>query len=198
MNTPTITLTAAAATALRDALADAGDVVRIEISPALEHDLSVGPPEHDDLRLEIDGVRFAIAASSVVRANGLTIDFLTTASGAGFKIDNPNPVIRVQPLTTLALSKWLEEKREFHMLDVRTSEERAIASIAGSILFDASEEGRMRTLPRDTTLVFQCHHGVRSRAAADYFVGLGFVNVFNLEGGIDAWSRDIDPSVARY
>jgi len=53
-------------------------------------------------------------------------------------------------------------------------------------------------LPRDARLVFHCHHGGRSQAAAEHFAALGFENVHNLAGGIDAWSREVDPSVPRY
>ena len=53
-------------------------------------------------------------------------------------------------------------------------------------------------LDRDTTLVFQCHHGIRSQAAAEYCVEKGFRNVYNVVGGIDAWSLTVDRSVPRY
>ena len=53
-------------------------------------------------------------------------------------------------------------------------------------------------LPKDTPLAFHCHHGDRSRVAAEHFLKQGFKNVYNLAGGIDAWSRDVDPSVPQY
>jgi rhodanese-related sulfurtransferase len=43
-----------------------------------------------------------------------------------------------------------------------------------------------------------CHSGVRSRRVAEFLQGNGFTNVFNLEGGIDAWSTQIDSRVPRY
>jgi len=43
-----------------------------------------------------------------------------------------------------------------------------------------------------------CHHGIRSRQAAEYFLRQGFTNLYNLSGGIDAWSTLVDPSVPRY
>jgi monothiol glutaredoxin len=46
--------------------------------------------------------------------------------------------------------------------------------------------------------VFHCHHGQRSQAAAEHYLGQGFTQVFNLVGGIEAWSRDVDPTVPRY
>ena len=56
----------------------------------------------------------------------------------------------------------------------------------------------LRTLSKDTRLVFHCHHGGRSQAAGQEFVGMGFTNVSNLVGGIDAWSTQIDTSIPRY
>jgi len=51
---------------------------------------------------------------------------------------------------------------------------------------------------RDTPIVFQCHHGVRSQHAAEYFRREGFRNLYNLRGGIDTWSLLVDASVPRY
>ena len=81
---------------------------------------------------------------------------------------------------------------------MRTSGERARAVIEDSILLDDEGLGIVSALPKDTKLVFYCHTGVRSRSAAEHFRAEGFTDVHNLEGGIDAWSREVDPSVPRY
>ena len=47
-------------------------------------------------------------------------------------------------------------------------------------------------------MVFQCRTGRRSQIAAAHFQTQGFTRVFNLKGGIDAWSIEIDPTVPRY
>lgn len=86
----------------------------------------------------------------------------------------------------------------FELVDVRTEPEREIASIAGSRLLDQAYHDYLLTLDRATPLVFQCHHGIRSQSAAEYCEGLGFEKLFNLRGGIDAWSQLVDPSVPRY
>lgn len=85
-----------------------------------------------------------------------------------------------------------------HLFDVRTEGEREQASIAGSTLLDEEGQRVLAALPRDTPLVFQCHHGIRSMAAAGRALRLGFTHVYNLTGGIDAWSVYVDPSVPRY
>ena len=63
---------------------------------------------------------------------------------------------------------------------------------------DAEQQQRVAGLPKETKLVFHCHHGGRSQAAAERFLAEGFTNVHNLEGGIDAWSLHVDDSVPRY
>ena len=59
------------------------------------------------------------------------------------------------------------------------------------VLNNSSEWGldQILGLPRDTPLVFHCHHGGRSQQAAEYFLDQGFTRVANLRGGIEAWQR---------
>ena len=86
----------------------------------------------------------------------------------------------------------------FELVDVRTNEERAFAKIDGSRPLDQSHHDALLRLDPNTPIVFQCHHGVRSQQAAEYFRREGFRNLCNLRGGIDAWSQFVDPSVPRY
>jgi monothiol glutaredoxin len=85
------------------------------------------------------------------------------------------------------------------LLDVREDWERDICQISGSIqLTEELAEEIIANWPKDTEIVFQCHHGGRSASAAYYFIQHGFDKVYNLAGGIDAWSREIDANLARY
>ena len=86
----------------------------------------------------------------------------------------------------------------FEFADVRTDMEREVARIEGARLLDKDYHDALMQLDRDTPIVFQCHLGVRSQNAAEYFRSEGFRNLFNLEGGIEAWSLLVDPSVPRY
>ena len=87
----------------------------------------------------------------------------------------------------------------FELVDVRTEEERAIAKIEGSRLLNEEGHDYLLSLDRNTTIVFHCHHGIRSQSAAEYFLREeGFRNLYNLRGGIDTWSQLMDPSVPRY
>ena len=58
--------------------------------------------------------------------------------------------------------------------------------------------GRLGELDPAQPVVCVCHHGARSAQVVAFLERLGFESVYNLAGGIDAWSQDVDPKVARY
>ena len=134
---------------------------------------------------------------SAARADGITIDVADTPNGQAFKVDNPNAP-RVQQMSVRDLDAAIKAGEAMELLDIRTPEERAIAAIPGAVLLNEIEAARVEEVPRDTRLGLHCHHGGRSQQAADQFVSLGFTQVFNVVGGIDAWSQEIDPEVPRY
>lgn len=85
------------------------------------------------------------------------------------------------------------------VLDIREPAELAICAIGDSVAMPMQQVPcRIETLPRDHPLVVVCHHGVRSAMVTAFLRDNGFDNAWNLAGGIDAWSRLIDPDMARY
>jgi rhodanese-related sulfurtransferase len=85
------------------------------------------------------------------------------------------------------------------ILDVRESDERAFARIEPSLHIPMGElPRRMGELPQDRRIVVYCHSGNRSSMVAGFLEMEGFARVANLTGGIDGWSRRVDPSVPRY
>lgn len=85
------------------------------------------------------------------------------------------------------------------LVDVRPPEERAIAAVP--VDYSGLENGGLEhliALPKDTPLAFICHHGGRSAQAAMYFAEQGFSDLYNVVGGIDAWSLDVDMEIPRY
>jgi monothiol glutaredoxin len=105
---------------------------------------------------------------------------------------------RVRQITVQELKVLLDEGTPLQLWDVRTDAERAIAKLAQARHLDSQAAEEIEDLPRDTLLVFHCHHGIRSQSAALHFVAKGFTNVCNVVGGIEAWSVEIDPLVPRY
>jgi rhodanese-related sulfurtransferase len=85
------------------------------------------------------------------------------------------------------------------LLDVREHDELAIAAVEGALHIPMREiPARLDELDAAKPLVVMCHSGGRSRRVAEFLQGNGFSNVFNLKGGIDAWSTQIDSRVPRY
>jgi adenylyltransferase/sulfurtransferase len=85
------------------------------------------------------------------------------------------------------------------IIDVREPEEYAIARIEGAQLKPLGDIMEWsQELDREREYVLQCHTGSRSAYAAQILRQLGFKNVRNLIGGIDAWSARVDPGVPRY
>lgn len=203
---PSITITNAAVEQFQAAFASSdieeGDRLRLTIDSRFRNDLSIGPQRPGDLEVHANGLTLLMDRKSARRAQGLTIDFVETAEGVGFKIENPNAPAEVRALSVRELARRLQEAessgKPLHLYDVRTPGERAKAAIPGAALLDASMAEQIEQLPRDTPLYFHCHHGGRSQRAAEHFVGLGFREVYNVTGGIDAWSLEVDPAVARY
>ncbi|MGE8213199.1 MAG: rhodanese-like domain-containing protein, partial [Stenotrophomonas sp.] len=136
--------------------------------------------------------------SSARRAEGITIDWVDDIRGQGLAINNPNAPKPVQELDVRSADDQLRAGT-ITLVDVRPPEERAIASINGSYqTFDAGNREQLEALPKDTPLAFLCHRGGRSAQAAAQFLALGFSNVFNVTGGIDAWADEVDNSIAKY
>ncbi len=118
-----------------------------------------------------------------------------------WNVDDDSPVNappRFRQLSAPELKALMDDGTSFELVDVRTDHERTLAKIDGSRLLDQSYHDALCRLDRSTPIVFQCHHGIRSQHAAEYFSREGFRHLYNLRGGIDAWSQFVDPSVPRY
>ena len=197
---PSIGISAEAAAAIKEAgkEAEPGQHLRMVLQRGGQAiDLYFDAPRGSDLRVEQHGITVLFDRASARLANGIAIGFVDGPNG-GFRIDNPNLPAKVGTLTVTELRKMLDAKVPLRLLDVRTDRERTIARIAGDQSLEELARQDLDGLAKDTMLVLYCHHGTRSQAAAEQLVARGFRNVWNLSGGIDAWSRQIDPTVARY
>jgi monothiol glutaredoxin len=196
---PELRITDAAAAFLRDALARApGKEIHLRIDRGFQNQAYLGPPEPGEIEAESNGVRVLFDLVSALRAGGVVIDYAETSDGHELRIDNPNAPPAVKQIEAGELARRLAAREPLHLFDVRTPEERAQAAIPGSRLLDAESAAEIERLPKDAPLVFHCHHGGRSQQAAEHFRSLGYRDVANVRGGIDAWSREVDPSVPRY
>ena len=104
------------------------------------------------------------------------------------------PAVSVQEL-----KRRMDASEEFELIDVREPFEFEIARIDGAKLIPLGEIAeRADELQHEQPIIVHCHTGRRSAQAVRLLQQRGFAHVYNLEGGIDAWSDLIDPTVPKY
>ena len=97
------------------------------------------------------------------------------------------------------LKRRMDAGDPFELIDVREPVEYEIARIDGAKLIPLGEIAeRLDELEREQPIIVHCHSGKRSAQAVRLLQQRGFAKVYNLEGGIDAWSEQIDPNVPQY
>jgi rhodanese-related sulfurtransferase len=108
----------------------------------------------------------------------------------------------MQRLYPTQLAEYLQQSKTLPLLlDVREPWEFARCHIAGSELIPmqqiplAVEQAKLNPARE---IVVICHHGIRSRQVAYYLEQQGFTQLINLEGGVEAWAQDVDPTMERY
>jgi rhodanese-related sulfurtransferase len=97
------------------------------------------------------------------------------------------------------LSDLLTRGESVVIVDVRETNEWQLGRIPSARLIPLGTLlASLPDIPRDADIVVYCHHGARSEMAAAALLAEGFERVRNLTGGIDRWSREVDPQVPRY
>ena len=97
------------------------------------------------------------------------------------------------------IKQRLDAGERLRIIDIREHDEYETAHVDAAELLPMSEiQSWWQDLPRDEELVIMCHHGSRSAQVCMALTRAGFEHLVNLEGGIDAWSREVDPNVPRY
>jgi len=105
----------------------------------------------------------------------------------------------IPTMSARELKRKMDAREPFELIDVREAFEYEIARIDGAKLIPLGEVAeRADELARERPIVVHCHSGQRSAQAVRLLQQRGFATVFNLEGGIDAWSDQIDPNVPKY
>ena len=109
----------------------------------------------------------------------------------------------VQNISCLDLQEWQKQNKDILIIDVRQKWEIDICSFGQFMhvpldnLPDSLD--KIEEAARDhEQLIIACHHGVRSYHACQWLMSQNITNVINLQGGIDQWSQDCDPEMAKY
>jgi monothiol glutaredoxin len=195
---PEITITEKAAEAIRGGMASAeGMSLHLEIGPDHSAGFQLAPAGDHDIVVHANGIDVHFDPGSAQRAKGIVIDWVTTVQGEGLSLKFPGSS-EVKPMSVQELKERLDNGT-ITLIDVRPASARALAPpLAQARILEEEGYEALGTLPKDTALAFICHHGNSSRPAADRFAAHGYNEVYNVDGGMDAWSLQIDPTVPRY
>jgi monothiol glutaredoxin len=196
---PVLDVEPAAAAIMAEAVQRQPDkVVHLKIDAGFDHGMSLDPPRTGSVAVAAGPAVLHMDPWTASRANGLKIRVRDSLQGQGFSFDNPNAPPPVRALSVQELKAALDRREDLHLFDVRGEDERRMASLAAARAWDDDGVASIEKLRKDARLVFHCHSGVRSASVAEAYRRRGFRNVWNLTGGIDAWSREIDPAIPRY
>jgi rhodanese-related sulfurtransferase len=112
-----------------------------------------------------------------------------------------SPAIEISAADAAAALRQTPSSAVLLLLDCRMPDEHATARIAGSALIPMQElPERLAEIEawREKPIIVHCHHGMRSLRVTKWLRDQGFALAQSMQGGIDAWSTDVDSSVPRY
>jgi rhodanese-related sulfurtransferase len=104
-----------------------------------------------------------------------------------------------QTISPTDLFTRLEAREKLRFIDVRELIEHEMVNIEAAELLPLScFNDWIDTLKKDEEIVVMCHHGIRSANVCMFLVRNGFDKVFNLDGGIDLWAKQVDLNMPKY
>lgn len=109
-----------------------------------------------------------------------------------------NDTMNNSDITVEQLAALRQSGEAFTLIDVREPHEYAIANLGGTLIPLGEIESRAGEIPRDGRVIVHCKMGGRSAKAIEYLRSVGYTNLENLSGGINAWAEKIDTSMPKY
>lgn len=112
----------------------------------------------------------------------------------------PKPAGGPQKMSVHELATRLTNGESVFLLDVRERGEYELCHLDDAVLIPIGMiPNNLRRIPTDRPVVVYCHHGIRSANVANYlYTQLGLTNLYNLNGGINTWAREVEPEMAVY
>ncbi len=108
----------------------------------------------------------------------------------------------MKQISAVELADWLHKQAASDvpcLLDVREAWETDVVVLPDSLCIPMGHvPARLDEVPTGKPIVCICHHGVRSMQVAHFLGQRGFKTVYNLQGGIDSWAREVDLNCATY
>lgn len=117
----------------------------------------------------------------------------------GLKSNTNNTAFMLREMTVQELHKMQQAGEDFQLIDVREPYETEIATLNGLLIPMGEVADNIDKIDRDKTVIIHCRSGMRSANIIEFLQeNHNFDNLYNLKGGILAWSDEIDSSVAKY
>ncbi len=105
----------------------------------------------------------------------------------------------MKEITVQELKTKMDNKEDFQFIDVREPHEVEIAEIGAELIPMGEILGQVDKISRDKPVIIHCRSGARSGTIVQALEAQhGFTNLYNLKGGILAWSREINPAIPQY
>ena len=191
--TPEIHLGASAAEVMKNAIAsNEGATLHLQISAGWNHAFSLEQSKPGAIQIDVDGLQISMDPWSATRANGLKVELNDTLTGTSFSFDNPNAPPPVKQMTVQELKKKLDDEKDVLLIDVRGTDERAVASIERAVTWNEETMALVESLSKDAEVIFHCASGGRSQSLAELFRSRGHTNLYNVTGGMQAWSEEFE------
>lgn len=104
----------------------------------------------------------------------------------------------MKEVTVVELKKMMDNKEDFQLIDVREEVEFEHCNIGGELIPMGTVMDNLDKISKDKKVVVHCKAGGRSGTIVQMLTAQGYTNLFNLKGGILAWSDEVDSSVPKY
>lgn len=196
---PEIQISDAAADAISQGMqSQPGADLHLQIDDYWRCQFHLQPATGHEIRVEANGIVMHMDVTTAQRARGAVIDYTDSLQGTGLTVNLPEAPPPVQPLSVTQLKELLYDGTAPLVYDVRPPADLEKASVDFAKPLDAQTMGEIKALDKDTPIAFLCHHGNSSASTAEHFRKEGFTSVFNIEGGIDAWAKEVDDNVPTY
>ncbi|GAB4175279.1 MAG: Grx4 family monothiol glutaredoxin [Wenzhouxiangellaceae bacterium] len=184
---PEIEISDKAAARIRDFLAAyPGQHLHLQIGADWSARFELGPKTGTEIESRANGLSVLMDLDTAQRARGAKIDWVESMQGEGLKLDLPGAPPAVRSMTPEELKRRLASGEPLVVVDVRGEEDRNARPLPGARPLDAGLMAELESADRNTPLVFVCNRGQSSLQVAEHYRRQGFVEVYNLEGGMAA------------
>jgi adenylyltransferase/sulfurtransferase len=175
-----------------------GMIGSLQALEAIKLITGIGEPLSGKL-LQFDALTGAFSSISFSRDEKLAQSTVILEDAAYQQFCGAVSMSAVKQMTVKELQQALTAKEDLQLIDVREPYEREIASLGGDLIPLATLRSSVDKISREKPVIIYCRSGARSQRAAEALQkDFGFTNLYNLEGGVLAWSDQIDSTMKKY